>query len=112
MSVLSYTAWTQVRQKSNITVFVDLFRQRIAGAQETASCTRTEDKADKSLYATLVDTFACGMEVGRTDAIFEDIPAAIVPLISRVLGNNTTTTPDTSPLSSDNNFPIDQQAAL
>ena len=125
ISAQSYTVWTQARQESNYTLFADLFRQGIAVAQETASYMQQTDADDEcaaeksSLYATLVDTFECGMAVERIDAIFGEIQAALVPLIARVLLlGDTATPPDTSPLSAPSGsssldvFPIEQQAEL
>ena len=111
VSAEAYNVWAKARAADDFSQFQDILGHGIQVAKEAAQAVQTEEEkgAGKSLYATMLDDYECGMDVARIDGIFEEIQDALVPLIDRVLGDGAMA-PDTGPLQGE--FPIDQQEAL
>jgi carboxypeptidase Taq len=105
----AYKAWTEARAANDFRLFQEPLRECIATAIEVANCYKTTDDDDRSVYSILLDNYEVGMDPARIDQIFDQIKAALVPLIEKVLGPDATA-PSQEPLQG--TFDIERQKQL
>jgi len=107
LSSSAYAAWVKARTENDFKQFEPVLTDCFETAKEIAKAVRG-DNTEKSLYTTMLDEFERGMESERIDAIFEEIEAALVPLLTRVLESKHK--PDVSCL--EGTFNVDKQQEL
>ncbi len=103
----AYSAWVKARSASDFSLFAPILKDCFDTAMEYATYQRGDDTS-KPLYTQMLDEFEMGMEAERIDAIFGEIEAALVPLISKVLDSKTP--PSTDALNG--TFDIEKQKAV
>ena len=109
LSSKSYQAWTEARSANDFSLFQEPLGECIATAIEVAHCYKKGDDDTRNVYSILLDNYEVGMDPARIDQIFDQIKAALVPLIEKVLGPDATA-PSQEPLKG--TFPLDQQKEL
>lgn len=108
LSSKSYKAWTEARSADDFSLFQAPLGECIATAIEVANCYKKRDDT-RSAYSIMLDNYEEGMDPVRIDRIFDQIKAALVPLIEKVLGSNATA-PSQEPLKG--KFDLDKQKEL
>jgi Zn-dependent M32 family carboxypeptidase len=98
----AYVAWTKAREASDFDLFSPLLGEAFSVAGEIASL-RMDGEA--SVYDKMLDDFERGLPADRVQEIFDEVEAALPPLIERVLASPNS--PDESPLSG--SFPLPAQ---
>lgn len=107
LSSKANSLWVKSRQADDYTVFADTLQECFDVAMEKASAVRGANE-DVSLYSQMLDEFEPGMAAERIDDIFNEVQAALVPLIKMV--SESKNPPCTDALTG--NFPLDVQKEL
>lgn len=87
LSSEAYGTWTKARAASDFSMFEPFLQKCFDIAMEVAEAQR--DDKNTPVYTQMLDEFETGMAASRIDTIFEEIQAALVPLISKVLSSST-----------------------
>ena len=98
----AYVSWTKAREASDFNMFSPLLNEAFSVAGEVAAL-RMDGEA--SVYDKMLDDFERGLPSARVGEIFDEVEAALPPLIERVLASQNA--PDPRPLSGD--FPLAAQ---
>lgn len=109
LSTTAYAAWAQARAANDFAKFCPVLTECFETAKETALAVRGVG-TEKSLYTVMLDEFERGMPVERIDFIFDEIEAALVPLLKRVLASPDQ--PSTACLTTNGPFAVDNQQEL
>ena len=116
LSASAYSDWVAAKEQKDFAAFAPTLRECFDTAIELAQAKLGEDEAKKTVYDQMLDEFEIGMGQERIDSIFEEVRAALVPLISNVLASPSK--PSEAPLTgvdkdgAASTFDIDRQQRL
>ena len=102
-------AWAKARQENDFASFQPLLEQCFDLTKEVAEA----KMGDKQIphYTQMLDAFEMGMAPERLDAIFDQIQAALVPLIAKIW-SDAATPPSTKPLTANGPYDETKQVEL
>lgn len=92
LSTSAYSEWVVAKEKQDFALFAPTLQECFDTAIEIAEAKRGDDDDEKTLYDQMLDEFEIAMSQSRIDAIFNEVQAALVPLISRVLSSSVAST--------------------
>ena len=112
LSARAHTAWVKARKASDFPAFAPVLQECFDTACDVAKAKRG-DATDIPVYTQMLDEYEMGMPKSRIDDVFAEIQSALVPLISKVLGNEDKA-PSTQPKRAPEGktFDIDKQKEL
>ena len=108
LSSSAYSDWISAKEKQDYQAFAPTLQECFDTAMALAEAKKGNDETKTTLYDQMLDEFEVGMGQERIDTIFDEVQAALVPLIAKVLASESK--PTEAPL--EGTFDITKQQKL